>query len=101
MKPNWIIPGWLVEFILWLGEAALDRITGRPSSRKIVALMTATALTIGAMALLLAKAYWVYKNGGDIALELGAVTVPLCTLAGFNYSAKLKSEQPPPTSASE
>lgn len=103
MKPNWIVPGWLIELIgglvnlvIWLGTAALDKTTGYPSAAKITALMTATVLSIGGLALLLAKAHWVYLNGGDIALEIGAITLPLCTLAGYSYNAKLKSEAPPP-----
>lgn len=84
-----------LNFILWLGAAALDKVTGNPSSRKIVALMSATAMAIGILAMLLAKAYWVYQHGGEIYWELAAVAAPLCTLAGYNYKVGMEEKKPP------
>jgi len=94
---------WVYDFVVWLGMAAVDKVQDKPSSRKIVALMSATAMCIGILALLLAKAYWVYQHGGDIYWELGAIAVPLCTLAGYNYKAGVESSKPqePPAKPQE
>lgn len=75
------------EFIKWLGAFAEEGTTGKPSSKRVVALMAGTTLSLGVATLILAKAKWVYGHGGDISLELLAITGPLCTLAGFNYAA--------------
>lgn len=98
-KSSSSLPAFPLNFILWLGAAALDKMTGKPSSRKIVALMSATAMAIGILSLLLSKAYWVFFHGGDIYWELGAVATPLCVLAGYNYKVGMddkKPQEPPP-----
>jgi hypothetical protein len=114
MKPEWLRKHfpflsmiWLYDFLVWLGKAALDKVTDKPSMTQIVSLMAATSMCIGALALLLSKSYWVMYNGGDISWELAAVVPALCVLAGFNYKASIdertKTENPPtkPTGATE
>lgn len=91
----------LLEFIRWLGGFAEDGKSGHQSSKRVIALMAGTAMSIGLLALLLARAWWIYNHGGDIALEIAAVTMPLCTLAGYGAyltTAKkpLDSQEPEP-----
>jgi len=81
------------NFLLWLGAFAENSVTGKPSSKRVVLLMAGTSLSVGAGALLLAKAWWVHAHGGDIGAELLAVGGPLCALAGASYWAGRKIER--------
>lgn len=76
---------WIPRFVHWLGGFVEDGRTGKPSLKRVTAAMTATALSVGALALLLAKAWHVLHHGGDVSAELVAVAAPLCVLAGYNY----------------
>lgn len=84
MKFNFSL-AFIPKFIVWLGKASLDRDSGQPSSRKVISLMAATALSMGIAAIMIAKAVYVYSHGGDISFEIGAAAMPLCGLAGYNY----------------
>lgn len=75
-----------MQFVYWLGAFAEDGNSGKPSCKRVITLMAGTALSAGALALLLAKAWYVYEHGGDVAAELFAVVAPLCALAGVNYT---------------
>lgn len=78
------------SFVKWLGQFAEDGKSGKPSSKRMISLLAATCLSLGALVLLVAKARWVWSHGGDVSLEILAVTGPLCTLAGYNYVAGRK-----------
>ena len=72
------------KFILWLGSFVEQ--DGQTSSKKLAVIYGSTALSFGVFALLMAKAYWVVKNGGDCSMEIAAASVPLCALAGVAYT---------------
>jgi hypothetical protein len=74
-----------MKFIKWLGSFVQDP-DGQTSSKKLALIYGATALSLGVFALLVAKAIWIYKNGGDCSMEIAAASVPLCALAGVAYS---------------
>lgn len=59
---------------------------GHTSSKRLALVMGATSLSLGIFVLMCAKAYWVYKNGGDCSFEIAAAAVPLCAMAGVAYS---------------
>ena len=64
----------------WLREAINDSKTGQASSKRVIALMAATALSFSVVVLSIAALF-----GYETYLELGAVSVPLAGLAGYNY----------------
>lgn len=72
------------KFILWLGSFVEQ--DGQTSSKKLALIYGSTALSLGVLALLLAKAYWIAKNGGDCSMEIAAASIPLCALAGVAYT---------------
>lgn len=88
---------WLMQFIKWLGGFAEDGQSGHQSSKRVVALMAGTAMSVGLLAILFARAHWIWLNGGETALEIAAITAPLCTLAGYGvYLTTGKKPKDPP-----
>lgn len=65
----------------WLREAISDSQTKRVSSKRVAMLMATTALSVSVIALSIAALMFGY----DVALELGAVSVPLAGLGGYSY----------------
>jgi len=72
------------EFVKWLGQFAEGE-NGKPSSRRVIALMAGTSLSISVISISIAYAWYVHANDGPTAAVIGALTVPLCALAGVNY----------------
>lgn len=64
----------------WLREAISDGKSGTASAKRLAMLVATFALAI-AVVVLAAAAYL----GHDVALALGAVTVPLAGLGGYSY----------------
>ena len=64
----------------WLRDAILDGKTGSTSSKRIVLIMAAAAMSLAVV--VLAFAAWF---GHDVALSLGAVSTPLAGLGGYSY----------------
>ncbi len=59
---------------------------GGPTSAKKFGLISGIVTTSASiLALVSAKARYVWMNGGDISMELAALTVCLCSLAGVAY----------------
>lgn len=79
------------KFILWLGSFVES--DGQTSSKKLALIYGSTALSLGVLSLLFAKAYWVTKNGGDCSMEIAAASIPLCALAGVAYSVGKPSDR--------
>ena len=80
-----------MNFIKWLGSF-VER-DGVTSSKKLALIYGATALSFGVLSLLLAKASWIYHNGGDCSMEIAAASIPLCALAGVAYSLGKPSDR--------
>ena len=64
----------------WMREAINDSKTGTASSKRIAMLSGAISMSIAVI--VLSVAAWF---GYETYLELGAVSVPLAGLAGYNY----------------
>ena len=64
-----------------LREAVNDGRTGKASSKRIIALMGATALSFATVILAVAAMF----GGKDVADALWAVSTPLALLGGVNY----------------
>ncbi len=90
-----LIPAWITKFVRWLGSFVEDA-QGHTSSKRLALVMGATSLSLGIFVLMLAKAYWVYKNGGDCSFEIAAAALPLCAMAGVAYTVGKPQERKPP-----
>ena len=75
----------------WLRESISDGKTGTASSKRVIALMAATALSFAVVVLSIAALF-----GYETYLELGAVTVPLAGLGGASYVGGKIAERPAP-----
>lgn len=64
----------------WLREAISDSSTNRVSSKRVAMLMATAALATSVVTLSAAALF-----GYDVALALGAVSVPLAGLGGYSY----------------
>ena len=64
----------------WLHGAIKDNTTGGYSSKRIAMLMATFALAVSTILLSIAAMY-----GRDVAMALGAVSVPLAGLGGYSY----------------
>jgi len=82
----------MMIFIKWLGSF-VEGPGGFTSSKKLALVMAATAYSLGIASLMFAKAYWVFKNGGDCSLEIIAGSFPLCALAGVAYTMGKPTER--------
>ena len=64
----------------WLRESISDGKTGTASSKRVIALLAGSSMSFAVVLLAVATLF-----GYETYLELGAVSVPLAGLAGYNY----------------
>ena len=64
----------------WLRESISDGKNGTASSKRVIALLAGASLSFAVVLLAIATLF-----GYETYLELGAVSVPLAGLAGYNY----------------
>jgi len=80
------------KFIRWLGSFVEDE-KGHTSSKRLAVVMACTAYSLGTAALMFAKAYYVFNNGGDCSFEIAAASFPLAALAGVAYNQGKPTER--------
>ena len=64
----------------WLYDSLVDGVTQKVSSKRVVMLMAATAMSVATLLLSAAALL-----GHDVGLAIGAVTAPLAGLGGYTY----------------
>jgi hypothetical protein len=84
----------MMIFLRWLGSFVEDA-NGHTSSKRLALIMGSTALSLGLAAMMFAKAYHVFMNGGDCSLEIAAGSIPLCAMAGVAYSVGKPQDRKP------
>lgn len=83
----------MIEF---LSNALRDGKTGNASTKRIVLLMAAVALSLATVILAIAAC-----RGGDVSAALWAVTTPLATIATGSYVGGKIAEKPKTQPAGE
>lgn len=84
----------VARFVRWLGSFVEDE-KGHTSSKRLAVVMAVTAYSTGIFAMMMAKAMYVYKNGGDCSFEIAAASIPLAALAGVAYNQGKPAERKP------